>query len=115
MWKKWAFIAVAFLVACVVYTKVTRKEGMSERNKNPEEVAANVKAASQQKRDELNVQHYRAQYEDIIDDAEMWAQRQRLSLLTKPFTKDPALVQQFNDLSSFIVNLNDTMTWMTKD
>jgi len=115
MWKKWCLVGLAFIVVCVVYTKLTRKEGMTAKGKNPEEAEKEVVAASQQLRDEINLNDYRKNYEEIIIETETWAQRKRLSLLTAPFTSDPALIKQFNDLSSFIANLNDALTWADKN
>jgi hypothetical protein len=117
MWKKWCVIGAAFLLACLVYTSVTRKEGMTQapKAKNPEEVEKAIKAESQQVRDELNLRDYRTNFDEIIMETETWAQRKRLGLLTKPFTADTKLVEQFNSLSTFIANLNDAMAWADKN
>jgi len=117
MWKKWCLIGAAFLLVCLVVTSCTRKEGMTEKTpaKNPEEAEKIIKADSQQMRDELNLRDYHTNYDEIIIETETWAQRKRLSLLTKPFTTDPKLVEQFNSLSTFITNLNDAMAWADKN
>ena len=116
MWKKWCLIVAAFILGCVGYTMLTRKEGMTQATaKNPEDAEKTIKVDSQQMRDELNLQNYRSNYDEIIMETEMWAQRKRLSLLTKPFTTDPKLVDQFNSLSTFIKNLNDAMAWADKN
>jgi len=110
-------IGAAFLLVCLAVSSFSRKEGLTERAaaKNPEEAEKVILAESQQMRDELNLRDYRANYDEIIMETETWAQRKRLSLLTKPFTKDPKLVEQFNSLSTFITNLNEAMVWADKN
>lgn len=103
---------------CLVYYKnATKIEGMDQRKTatNPQEAEAAIKAESQRVRDEIGLRDYHSNYDEIIMEAETWAQRKRLSLLTKSFTKDPLLVEQFNSLSKFITNLNDAMAWADKN
>ena len=59
--------------------------------------------------------YYRKNYEEIILETETWAQRKRIQLLTQKFTRDPTIITQFNNLSTFITNLNDTLTWADKN
>lgn len=117
MWKNWCLIGGAVLLFCLVYTNATKIEGMDQRKTatNPQEAEAAIKAESQRVRDEIGLRDYHTNYDEIIMETETWAQRKRLSLLTKPFTKDPLLVEQFNSLSKFITNLNDAMAWADKN
>ena len=114
MWKKWSVFAAAVIIACVIYARCHRIEGMTNGN-NPEVAEKTIQTDSQQMRDNINLQDYRKNYEEIILETETWAQRKRLNLLTQPFTTDPKLITQFNDLSSFIVNLNSALTWADKN
>jgi hypothetical protein len=117
MWNKWLLIGAAFLFVCVMFTNMNRVEGMTPATpgQNPVEAEKAIKADSQQLRDTINLRDYHTNYDEIIMEAETWAQRKRVSLLTKPFTKDPKLVEEFNSLSTFIKNLDDAMSWADKN
>ena len=114
MWKKWCLLAAAIVLACVVYARSHRVEGMTSAT-NPEVAEKAIQSDSQQMRDNINLQDYRKNYEEIILETETWAQRKRVNLLTQNFATDPKLVVQFNDLSTFISNLNDALIWVDKN
>ena len=117
MWKKICIAAGIIIVASVIYARCTAHihiEGMTTAG-NPEEFEKVIQRESTQLRDKINLRDYRKNYEEIILETETWAQRKRISLLTTKFMTDRTIITQFNDLSSFITNLNDALTWADKN
>ena len=116
MWKKCCIAVGIIIVVSVIYARYTAHiyiEGMTTGN--PQEFEKAIQRESIQLRDEINLRDYRKNYEEIILETETWAQRKRIQLLTQKFTRDPTIITQFNNLSTFITNLNDTLTWADKN
>jgi len=117
MWKYAVLIGGIIVLGCVLYARSNARitiEGL-ENNSNPEEAEKMVQTSSQAERDDINLASYRKNFEEIILESETWAQRKRIGILKKNFTKSPELVTQFNELSSFIGNLNDSLLWLDKN
>ena len=117
MWKYAVVIGCIVLVGCILYARSNARitvEGL-ENNTNPQEAEKLVLASSQAERDDINLANYRKNFEEIILESELWAQRKRVGILKKNFTKSPELVTQFNELSTFIGNLNDVLSWLDKN
>jgi hypothetical protein len=106
---------ISFVVmACVVYTYSTARVRVEPfaAGKTPADILAAVKSANSEMTDTLNINTYRSQYEALIIQMEEWADLSMLNMLTQNMTTSASQVAQFNALSEFKKNLNETMTYM---